>query len=89
MRPSARLVASIAIFVAGCSSMTARTAKDYDRGNAQDAKFAKDAESCEKQAAAHQKEFGNGPYDQLRGPYNRMYDMCMQSSGYTLKPPQP
>jgi len=86
MRASTGFVVGIVIFLAACSSMTARTAKDYDRGNAPDAKFAKDTESCEKQAAAHQKEFGNGPYDQLRGPYNRMYDMCMQSSGYTLKP---
>jgi hypothetical protein len=86
MTPSQWLVVCIAMVVAGCASMTARTTKDYDRGSAPDAKFAKDAESCEKQAAAHQKEFGNGPYDQLRGPYNRMYDMCMQSSGYSLKP---
>lgn len=86
MKPSQQLVAWISIFLAACSSMTARTASDYDRGNTPDAKFAKDAESCEKQAAAHQKEFGNGPYDQLRGPYNRMYDMCMQSSGYQLRP---
>ena len=86
MTLSQRLVVCVAMVVASCASMTARTAKDYDRGNAPDTKFTKDAESCEKQAAAHQKEFGNGPYDQLRGPYNRMYDMCMQSSGYPLKP---
>lgn len=86
MRPPPWLVVGIAIFFAGCNSMTARTPKDYDRGSAPDAKFTKDAESCDKQALAHQKEFGNGPYDMTRGPYNRMYDMCMQSSGYTLKP---
>ena len=88
MRPLPRLVASIAILVVGCSQMTARTANDYERGSTPDPKFSKDAEACEKQAAAHQKEFGNGPYDQLRGPYNRMYDMCMKSSGYQLKPQQ-
>jgi hypothetical protein len=86
MPRSPRLVASIAILAAGCSHMTARTANDYERGNTPDTKFSKDAEACDKQAVAHQKEFGYGPYDLGRGPYNRMYDMCMQSNGYPLKP---
>jgi hypothetical protein len=76
----------VAILATGCSSMTARTTNDYERGNVPEARFQKDAEACDKQAVAHQKEFGYGPYDLLRGPYNRMYDMCMRSSGYQLKP---
>ncbi|HTP46373.1 MAG TPA: hypothetical protein VMQ50_05575 [Casimicrobiaceae bacterium] len=75
----------IAILATGCSSLTARTAVDYERGGVPEAKFKKDAESCDKQAAAHQKEFGNGQFDPSKGPYNRMYDMCMRSSGYALK----
>lgn len=74
-----------AIFATGCSSLTARTAADYERGGVPEAKFKKDADSCDKQAAAHQKEFGNGQFDPSKGPYNRMYDMCMRSSGYMLK----
>jgi len=76
----------VAILATGCNSMTARTGNDYERGNVVEAKFHKDAEACDKQAVAHQKEFGNGPFDPSRGPYNRMYDMCMKSSGYQLKP---
>jgi hypothetical protein len=86
MRPSPALVLGIAFLVAACGGVTARTGADYVRGEAPEAKFKKDAEACDKQAAAHQKEFGNGPYDLTRGPYNRMYDMCMQSAGYPLKP---
>ncbi|HEX7271904.1 MAG TPA: hypothetical protein VF420_07125 [Casimicrobiaceae bacterium] len=74
-----------AILATGCSSLTARTAADYERGGVPEAKFKKDADSCDKQAAAHQKEFGNGQFDPSKAPYNRMYDMCMRSSGYQLK----
>jgi len=86
MTPSPWLVVCIAMLFAGCSSMKARTASDYERAGTSESKFTKDAEACDKQAAAHQKEFGYGPYDPSRGPYNRMYDMCMQASGYPLKP---
>jgi hypothetical protein len=77
---------ALAFAAMGCSGMTARTGSDYERGDKAQTQFAKDNEACEKQASAHQKEFGYGPYDLGRGPYNRMYDMCMQQSGYLLKP---
>ena len=86
MRPSLALMLGISFLVAACGGVTARTGADYERGGAPEAKFKKDVETCDKQAAAHQKEFGNGPYDLTRGPYNRMYDMCMQSMGYPLLP---
>ena len=75
-----------AVVVAGCSSMTARTGADYDRGSTAEAQFLKDSATCEKEAEAHQKEFGYGPYDPTRGPYNRLYDACMRSHGYQRKP---
>jgi hypothetical protein len=86
MRPSLPLVLGLAFLALGCAGITPRTAANYERGSKAEGQFLKDNETCEKQAAAHQKEFGNGPYDPSRGPYNRMYDMCMQQSGYPLKP---
>ena len=92
-RCNARVLAVSATFVVAgavvaCAATTARTAVDYDRGNAAQAQFLKDAEGCAKEAEAHQKEFGYGQYDPTRGPYNRLYDACMQSHGYARKPVQ-
>ena len=75
-----------AVALAACAATTARTAGDYDRGNVSQAQFVKDSEGCAKEAEAHQKEFGYGQYDPTRGPYNRLYDACMQSHGYARKP---
>ena len=86
MHPWQALAVAIAILLAACSTTTARTASDYDRGNSAEAKFQSDAAGCAKEAEAHQKEFGYGPYDPMRGPYNRLYDACMRSHGYQLKP---
>jgi hypothetical protein len=88
MRTGQFLLITIAIVAAGCVSMTQRTAADYDRGSASEAKLTSDAAVCAKEAEAHQKEFGYGPYDLMRGPYNRLYDACMRSYGYQLKPQQ-
>jgi outer membrane biogenesis lipoprotein LolB len=85
-RMRTRLVlAAVAVLLGGCVSMTARTAADYDRGSAAEQKFQSDAAGCAKEAEAHQKEFGYGPYDPTRGPYNRLYDACMRSRGYQLR----
>jgi hypothetical protein len=86
MRPSSALILGIVFLVAACGGVTARTGSDYERGAATEAKLKQDGDTCEKQATAHQKEFGYGPYDLSKGPYNRMYDMCMQQMGYSLKP---
>ena len=87
-RSALRAFAAIAaaIVVAACAAMSARTPADYDRGSVPEAQFLKDAGSCAKEAEAHQKEFGSGTYDPTRGPYNRLYDACMRSYGYQLKP---
>jgi hypothetical protein len=82
------LAMNLAILATACSTMTQRTAADYDRGHATEAKLTNDAAVCAKEAEAHQKEFGYGPYDLMRGPYNRLYDACMRSHGYQLKPQQ-
>jgi hypothetical protein len=79
--------AIVAIAVAGCTSMAARTVADYDRGSAPAEKLAKDADACARQAEAHQKEYGPGPYDPTHGSYNWMYDSCMQAGGYQRKTP--
>jgi hypothetical protein len=86
MRLLLPLLLTFAFLAEGCGGVTARTGADYERGGATEAKFQADAEACEKQAVGHQKEFGYGPYDLGKGPYNRMYDMCMKQSGYALKP---
>ena len=80
-------IATIAVAVAGCTSMAARTVADYDRGSAPAEKLAKDADACARQAEAHQKEYGLGPYDPTHGSYNWMYDSCMQAGGYQRKKP--
>ena len=76
-----------AIALAACTSTAVRTVADYDRGGAPVEKIAKDADSCAKQAEAHQKEHGLGPYDPTHGSYNWMYDSCMQAGGYQRKKP--
>ena len=82
-----RLLAATVILIAGCTSMAARVPEDYDRGSASAQKFGNDSDACVKQAEAHQKDHGYGPYDPTHGSYNYMYDLCMRSSGYQRKPP--
>ena len=86
-RMHAVIVAIATIAVTGCTSMAVRTAADYDPGSAAAEKLAKDADACGRQAAAHQKEYGLGPYDPTHGSYNWMYDSCMQAGGYQRKKP--
>ena len=86
MNPRQPLSIALAILATACSTMTQRTAADYERGGATETKLLNDAAVCAKEAEAHQKEFGYGPYDLMRGPYNRLYDACMRSHGYQLKP---
>ncbi|HWZ73330.1 MAG TPA: hypothetical protein VN326_17880 [Casimicrobiaceae bacterium] len=83
----AAIVAITAFALAACTSMALRTAADYDRGGAHAEKLVQDADACAKQAEAHQKEYGLGPYDPTHGSYNWMYDSCMQAGGYRRKPP--
>lgn len=75
------------IAAAGCSTMAAHQATDYDPGGASADKLSKDADSCAKQAEAHTKEYGMGPYDPTHGSYNFMFDACMQAGGYQRKKP--
>jgi hypothetical protein len=81
------IVFAVAATTLGCASMKAYTADDYDRGGATSEKYYKDSRACDKQAEAHGKEHGYGPYDPTAGAYNRMFDACMRSSGYTRKAP--
>jgi hypothetical protein len=86
-RMHAVIVAIATIAVTGCTSMAVRTAADYDPGSAAAEKLAKDDDACARQAEAHQKEYGLGPYDPTHGSYNWMYDSCMQAGGYQRKKP--
>ena len=81
--------ATLVLAVAACTSMNARTTADYDQGSVTTPQFNRDFAACEKQAEASAKEFGYGPYDPTHGAYNRMFDMCMRTSGYLRKPQQP
>ena len=78
-----------ALCIAACASMAAHTGETFERGNASADKFSKDTRGCEKEAEAHGKEHGYGPYDPTHGAYNRMFDACMQSNGYQRKPEKP
>lgn len=77
---------ALALGVGACASMAAHTDLNFERGSAPEAKFSKDVRGCEKEAEAHGKEHGYGPYDPTHGAYNRMFDACMKSNGYQLKP---
>jgi hypothetical protein len=73
------------VLIAGCTSMAAHTPASYERGAVAQDKFDRDAESCDRQAEAHTKQYGMGQYDMTHGSYNFMYDSCMQASGYARK----
>ena len=85
-RPHLRASAAAAILLIAACAAGPRSAADYDKGSATDSQFRKDAAACEKQAEASGKEFGFGPYDPTHGAYDRMYDNCMRTSGYSRKP---
>jgi hypothetical protein len=78
-------VVAAAMGLAACGSMRAYSADDYDRDAATSEQYYRDSRACEKQAEAHGNEHGFGPYDPTNGAYNRMFDACMRSSGYTRK----
>ncbi len=78
------IVAVVAL--SGCASYAALTADDYDPGTTPRTQFLSNAHMCDQQAEADHKKFGMGPMDPTHGTFNRMYDACMRSSGYTRKP---
>jgi hypothetical protein len=78
----------VAVIVAGCSSVGAHSANDYEPGSVPMPKFTKDSAVCERQAEADQKNIGLGPLDVTQNTFNRMYDACMRASGYAPKPQQ-
>jgi hypothetical protein len=81
----ALIVVTTALAAVACNSMKAYSQDDYERGAATSETYYKDSRACDKQAEAHGKEHGFGPYDPTNAAYNRMYDACMRSSGYTRK----
>ena len=78
-----------ALGIVACASMAAHTGESFERGNVSADKFSKDTRGCEKEAEAHGKEHGYGPYDPTHGAYNNMFDACMKSNGYQRKPERP
>ena len=85
MRHALQAIAA-ALALAGCASYGALTAADYDPGSTAHSQFLDNAHMCEQQAEADHKKFGMGPLDPTYATFNRMYDACMRSSGYTRKP---
>ena len=74
------------VIVIGCATYAARTADDYDQGQAPRPQFVKDNEACARQAEADQRRFGiGGEMDPTHATFNRMYDACMRASGYQRK----
>ncbi|HEX9275652.1 MAG TPA: hypothetical protein VGA51_04535 [Casimicrobiaceae bacterium] len=77
------LVAAALLVVIGCATYAARTADDYDQGQAPRPQFVKDNEACARQAEVDQRKFGiGGEMDPTHATFNRMYDACMRASGY-------
>lgn len=85
MKHGLRAIAA-AVALSGCASTAELTADDYDPGATPRTQFLSNAHMCEQQAEADHKKFGMGPMDPTHGTFNRMYDGCMRSSGYTRKP---
>ena len=80
------LAAPTLLVVIGCATYAARTADDYDQGQAPRPQFVKDNEACARQAEADQRRFGiGGEMDPTHATFNRMYDACMRASGYQRK----
>ena len=80
------LAAPALLFVLGCAQYAARTAEDYDQGQAPRPQFVKDNEACARQAQVDQRKFGiGGEMDPTHATFNRMYDACMRASGYQRK----
>jgi len=78
-------LAALMVFI-GCATYAARTADDYDQGQAPRPQFVKDNEACARQAEADQRRFGiGGEMDPTHATFNRMYDACMRASGYQRK----
>jgi hypothetical protein len=76
---------ALSALVPACASNEVRTLDHYERGNASQSQFQKEASLCDKQAEADQKQLGYGPYDPSQSVYNRMFDACMRASGYAPK----
>ena len=87
MNPRLPLLPMAALMVViGCATYAARTADDYDQGQAPRPQFVKDNEACARQAEADQRRFGiGGEMDPTHATFNRMYDACMRASGYQRK----
>ncbi len=87
MNPRLPVLALAALMVViGCATYAARTADDYDQGQAPRPQFVKDNEACARQAEVDQRRFGiGGEMDPTHATFNRMYDSCMRASGYQRK----
>jgi hypothetical protein len=84
-RPPVLALAALMVVI-GCATYAARTADDYDQGQAPRPQFVKDNEACARQAEADQRRFGiGGEMDPTHATFNRMYDACMRASGYQRK----
>jgi hypothetical protein len=80
------IVVPALLLVIGCATYAARTAEDYDQGQAPRPQFVKDNEACARQAEVDQRKFGiGGEMDPTHATFNRMYDACMRASGYQRK----
>ena len=87
MKPRLPVLPLAALMVViGCATYAARTADDYDQGQAPRPQFVKDNEACARQAELDQRKFGiGGDMDPTHATFNRMYDACMRASGYQRK----
>ena len=86
MNVRSMFAAAALLLVIGCAQYAARTAEDYDQGQAPRPQFVKDNEACARQAQVDQRKFGiGGEMDQEHATFNRMYDACMRARGYQRK----
>jgi hypothetical protein len=88
MKLGSTVLGATALMMAiGCSTFVQRSAADYERGEVSPTRFTQDSGACAKQSEADQMRYGMGAdLDLTHSTFNRMYDACMQASGYKRKP---
>ena len=71
---------AVLFLLSGCMHYSRLTPSDFNRGQAPQAKFARDNYECRTKAVVKENMVGGG--GDLRGTYNHAYVACMTQRGY-------
>ena len=82
-------ILSALLLLTACASFRSQTSSDFDRGNTPIDQFTRESAACEADGEKRRSMDGLGGLAgiaQMYGSFNRVYDACMRSKGYTRKP---